>query len=90
MCHRPLRCGAWCRVLLGLRRIPLRPRRRKSFFTCAVYLLDLSDIKDMVPRLPGADILQPKGRAAAAARLFQDIEDVRGILSKLNKKPKKI
>lgn len=63
--------------------------RHKSFFTNAVYLLELIDIKDIMPRLSDADALPLKERAAGAAALFQDMADARGVSLKLNKKPKK-
>ena len=63
--------------------------RRKSFFSSAVYLLELADVKDVVARLPDADILPLKERAAEAAGLFQGMADAQGIELKLNKKPKK-
>lgn len=63
--------------------------RRKSFFSCAIYLLALADIKDVTARLPSAEILPLKERANQAVRLFQGMADARGVSLRLNKKPKK-
>lgn len=62
--------------------------RRKNFFSNAVYLLELADIKDVMARLTSADMLPLKERAAEAVRLFQGMADARGVSLKLNKKPK--
>lgn len=62
--------------------------RRKTVFACAVYLLGLPDIKNVVERCPNMD-LPLKERAAEVVRLFQDMANTRGVSLKLNKKPKK-
>ena len=66
--------------------------RRKTFFSTAVYLLPLEDLRsvmatlDMRPELGEQPI---KSRALAAVELLQEAADCRGISLKLNKKPKK-
>ena len=63
--------------------------RRKSFFTIAVNLLDLEDLKPAMEQI----ILQPKAgaftlkeKAALAMRLLQTTADEKSIVLKLNKK----
>jgi len=61
--------------------------RRKSFFCLAVNLLELDDIKVVMGRI--ANEIEPestqKEKAAAAAKLFNEIAKKRGILLKLRK-----
>lgn len=63
--------------------------RKKSFFSIAVYLLELYDIKAVMAQLPSTDILPLKERASEAVRLFQGMADARSVSLKLNQKPKK-
>ena len=63
--------------------------RRKSFFSSAIYLLELTDIRDVLLRLPDTEALTLKERATRTVDLFQDMAAVRGVSLKLNKKPKK-
>lgn len=61
--------------------------RRKTFFSVAVYLLELSDVRAVMQRLHKAEGLPLKERASRAAILFQRQADALGISLKLNKKP---
>lgn len=66
--------------------------RRKTFFSTAVYLLPLEDLRSVMAALGSRPKLgeQPiKSRALAAVELLQEAADCRGISLKLNKKPKK-
>lgn len=64
--------------------------RRKSFFCTAVNLLPLEDVRQVMGQIeeqaPLADPL--KARAAAAAKLFQDWAEEKGLSLKLRKKPR--
>lgn len=66
--------------------------RRKMFFSTAVYLLPLEDLRyvmtalDSQPELAGLSI---KERALSAVGLLQEAADRRSVSLKLNKKPKK-
>lgn len=65
--------------------------RRKTFFTTAVYLLPLEDLRAVMAALNGRLELtgQPvKERALAAVGLLQESADRQNIRLKLNKKPK--
>ena len=65
--------------------------RRKSFFTTAVYLLPLEELRSVTAVLVSRPELaeQPvKERAQAATRLLQEAADRLGISLKLNKKSK--
>lgn len=65
--------------------------RRKIFFTTAVYLLPLEDLRAVMAALNGQPELtgQPvKERALAAVGMLQEAADRRNIRLKLNKKPK--
>lgn len=66
--------------------------RRKSFFTTAVYLLPLEELRSVTAVLVSRPELaeQPvKERAMAAAGLLQKAAERRGLSLKLNKKQKK-
>lgn len=66
--------------------------RRKTFFSTAVYLLPLEDLRSVMAALDSQPELgeQPiKSRALAAVELLQEAADCRGISLKLNKKSKK-
>jgi len=62
--------------------------RRKSFFCTAVNLLDLHDVNAIMGRLAHACAPDAprKEKAAAAARLFEELADKTGISLKLRKK----
>ncbi|WP_312612049.1 DUF3795 domain-containing protein [Oscillibacter sp.] len=64
--------------------------RRKSFFCIAVNLLELPDVKRVMARLTEETQgeASPKGKAEAAARLFQAMAEKRGIALQLRKKTK--
>ena len=65
--------------------------RRKTFFNTAVYLLPLEDLRSVTAALGSRsewDEQTVQKRASAAAGLLQEAADRRGILLKLNKKPK--
>ena len=65
--------------------------RRKSFYCVAVNLLDLQDIKTVMEQINGGiDLETPlKMKAAAVARLFEDMAEKRCISLLLRKKAKK-
>lgn len=65
--------------------------RRKSFFCLAVNLLDLSDLREVMTRLPdgpAARAMAPKERTVLAVDMLQAKADERGIALKLVKKEK--
>lgn len=64
--------------------------RRKTFFSTAVYLLALADLRSVTEALSAcvSEHLSAKERAALAVSAFQAMADTRGISLKLNKKPK--
>lgn len=65
--------------------------RRKTFFCIAVNLLELSELKSVIEQLTaevGPDI-PVKEKAVLAVSRFQAAAQARGIVLKLNKKPKK-
>ena len=61
--------------------------RRKRLFLAAVYLLELADLRAVLPDLPGAETPE-KERAAAAAKLLLAVAAERGVDLKPRKKPK--
>lgn len=66
--------------------------RRKSFFSIAVNLLELEDVKAIMKQMESetkGDDPALKEKAAYAAGLFRAMADRRGIILKLNRKPGK-
>lgn len=66
--------------------------RRKTFYSTAVYLLPLEELRSVMESLERQPQLmeQPvKERVLAAVALFQEAADRQGVILKLNKKPKK-
>ncbi len=65
--------------------------RKKSFFCLAVNLLALRDVKDALRQIEDATErgnLSQKEKAALAENTFRDMAAQRGVVLKLNKKPK--
>lgn len=65
--------------------------RKKSFFCLAVNLLALNDVKAAVEQIKAqacASSFSQKEKAALAASAFETVAAERGIVLKLNKKPK--
>lgn len=60
--------------------------RRKTLFSLAVNLLELSDVRAVVDQLMAADLPTVKECAAYAAALLQKAADEKGISLKLNRK----
>ncbi|MCL2857631.1 MAG: DUF3795 domain-containing protein [Oscillospiraceae bacterium] len=61
--------------------------RRKSFFCLAVNLLELEDVESVMAQIEAQTkaVDCAKEKAAIAARIFQDVADVKGISLKLRK-----
>ena len=64
--------------------------RQKGFYCIAVNLLDLQDIKTVMRQIDDAVVLDTplKMKAAAVARLFEDMAEKKGISLQLRKKTK--
>jgi vacuolar-type H+-ATPase subunit I/STV1 len=66
--------------------------RRKSFFTIAVNLLDLHDLKNIIEQINSKaayESLTLKEKANVAVIVFQTVAEQKNIVLKLNKKPAK-
>ena len=64
--------------------------RKKTFFSTAVNLLELEDVKEVMAKLSSqnTDCNSLKENAALAVSLFQEAAARRGVVLKLRKKPK--
>ena len=60
--------------------------RRKTLFSLAVNLLELSDVQSVIDQLMASDLSTVKERAVYAASLFQKVADEQGISLRLNRK----
>lgn len=66
--------------------------RKKSFYCTAVNLLSLKDVKEVMQQIEAeskSEMQTLKEKAALAAKLFNARADERGIILKLNKRPRK-
>ena len=72
--------------LLGYLLSSCNDGRRKTLFSLAVNLLELSDVRAVVDQLMASDLPTIKERAVYAASLLQDVATEKGITLKLNRK----
>ena len=72
--------------LLGYLLSSCNDGRRKTLFSLAVNLLELSDVRAVVDQLMASDLPTIKERAVYPASLLQDVATEKGITLKLNRK----